>query len=158
MEARLCYWLMVRNIETYYPHLIVKPVNPRSRVEKPFFPGYLFACLDLEAVPLSKIAWIPGMHRIVSFDGEPAWVPDHLISSLKKQVESANLTDKVRLCSLKQGDPVKIQGGPFAGYEAIFDTRINGSERVRVLISYLQHHQISVDVPASQLAYITVPK
>jgi transcription antitermination factor NusG len=46
---------------------------------------------------------------------------------------------------------VVIQDGPFAGYEAIFDTRLPGRERVRVLLKLLQKRQVPVDLPAAQI-------
>ncbi len=151
MENMLWNQLLVRKVETFFPRITVKPVNPRSRTVVPYFPGYLFACLDLEKVSLSKIAWIPGMQRIVSFDGEPAWVPEHLIAILQKQMEAANLAYKDPFSGLRQGDVVRIQSGPFAGYEAIFDVRVNGSERARVLLKFLHDRQVRLDVPVSQL-------
>ena len=41
-EALVCQQLEQRGIEIFYPKLRVKPVNPRSRKERPYFPGYIF--------------------------------------------------------------------------------------------------------------------
>jgi transcriptional antiterminator RfaH len=47
---------------------------------------------------------------------------------------------------------VLISDGPFAGYEAIFDARISGSERVRVLLQLLNNQrQVPVELDASQI-------
>jgi len=43
---------------------------------------------------------------------------------------------------------VTIHGGPFDGYQAIFDTKLEGSERVRLLIELLRGQQMRVQVPA----------
>ena len=40
--------LRSREMEVFYPPLKVKPVNPRARKIRPFFPGYMFVYLDLE--------------------------------------------------------------------------------------------------------------
>jgi transcription antitermination factor NusG len=48
---------------------------------------------------------------------------------------------------LKQGDPVSISEGPFAGYKAIFDTRLSGSQRVQVLLEVLRDQQLRVELP-----------
>jgi transcriptional antiterminator RfaH len=45
---------------------------------------------------------------------------------------------------------VKITSGPFAGYEAIFDLRLKGSDRVRVLLDLLRR-QVSVEIDAGSL-------
>jgi hypothetical protein len=41
--------------------------------------------------------------------------------------------------------------GSFRGYEAIFDTRIDGQERVRVLLEMLKQHRVPVEMPADQV-------
>lgn len=37
---------------------------------------------------------------------------------------------------LKAGDGVTVQAGPFRGYGAIFDARLPGDARVRVLLKF----------------------
>ena len=74
-ELLLWNQLQQREVESYYPRLRRKPVNPRARREVPYFPGYLFARLDWQTQPFCRLAWLPGMQRIVSFGGEPASLP-----------------------------------------------------------------------------------
>ncbi|MEZ4515907.1 MAG: transcription termination/antitermination NusG family protein [Chloroflexota bacterium] len=69
--------------EVFFPSMRVKPVNPRSAKIRPFFPGYLFVYVDLEAVGNNAFSWIPGTHGLVSFGGEPAIVPENLVDALK---------------------------------------------------------------------------
>ncbi|OQY94905.1 MAG: hypothetical protein B6D39_00780, partial [Anaerolineae bacterium UTCFX2] len=53
---------------------------------------------------------------------------------------------------LKPGDSVWISDGPFKGYEAIFDERVAGSERVRVLLEFLgSKRQVSLTLRAGQI-------
>ena len=52
---------------------------------------------------------------------------------------------------LKPGEIVVIQDGPFTGQEAIFDTRISGNERVRVLLSLLRGRQMPLVLPSGQI-------
>ena len=66
-------------------------------------------------------------------------------------MDEINAAGGEHLIDLKQGDLVRIQGGPFEGYEAIFDTRLEGNERVRVLLKLLRARQVSVELPASQI-------
>jgi transcriptional antiterminator RfaH len=44
---------------------------------------------------------------------------------------------QIELVSVKPGDPVKINEGPFSGLEAIFEKKMKGSERVAVLLDIL---------------------
>lgn len=138
-------------IETYYPRLQVTPVNPRSRKMRPYFPGYLFVHVDLSAVNISTLRWMPGASDLVSFDGEPASVPDHLIFTLKKQVDQHNASTRGLVENLQPGEIVVIQDGPFAGYEAIFDTRLSGQDRVRVLLNFLQSRKVPIDLQSQQV-------
>ena len=138
--------LQHRDIEVYYPRLRVEPVNPRSRKVRPFFPGYIFVRVDLEKTPLSTLAYVPGINRIVSFDHKPAIVPEEIVQTIKSNVERINENPDLQYNQLQHGDPVTIQGGPFQGYEAIFDTRLKGSERIRLLVELLRGHQIRVQV------------
>jgi transcription antitermination factor NusG len=52
---------------------------------------------------------------------------------------------------LHKGDVITIHEGPFAGYEAIFDLRLPGSERVRVLIQLLSKRQVPLELEAAQI-------
>ncbi len=89
-EELLCEQLSIREIETFFPRIRVKPVNPRARKIKPYFPGYVFGSVDLEHIGRSGLDWIPGAIGLVNFGGEPTPVPDHIISSLQQHLEIIN--------------------------------------------------------------------
>ena len=59
-ESMLFGQLKAYGIETYFPVLRVKPVNPRSRKERPYFPGYLFVHVDLAETGFFKFALAAG--------------------------------------------------------------------------------------------------
>jgi transcription antitermination factor NusG len=94
---------------------------------------------------------MPHAIGIVNFDGEPASVPENLIYEIRKRVEAIAAAGGELFEGLKQGDPVKISDGPFAGYEAMFDARLPGSERVRVLIKMLSDRRLPVELRAGQV-------
>jgi transcriptional antiterminator RfaH len=89
---------------------------------------------------------MPGGTGLVSFGGEPAVVPESLITVLQKRVDELNADTRPAIVDLVPGEPVVLQGGPFAGYEAIFDGRLSGQDRVRVLLNFLQRRQVPVEV------------
>jgi transcription antitermination factor NusG len=146
-------WLQLRSqgYETFFPRLRVQPVNPRARKLKPYFPGYMFVNVDLDEVGISTFKWMPHAIGLVSFDGEPATVPENLIHAIQKRVEEIAAAGGELFEGLKKGDAVKISEGPFAGYEALFDARLPGSERVRVLIQMLTDRHLSVEMRAGQI-------
>jgi transcription antitermination factor NusG len=143
--------LCANNIETFYPRLHVKPVNPRARKIKPYFPGYLFVRLATDDPRLLLLQWTPGAVSLVNFGEELAFVSDGLIQAIKQRVDKANLAYDEFLGALRQGDYVLISDGAFAGYEAIFDVHLSGTERVRVLLTLLNKRQIPVELSASNL-------
>jgi len=130
--------LQTREVPLYFPAVTVKPVNPRAAKIRPFFPGYLFVRVDLDVAGRNAFSWLPGTIGLVHFGGEPATVPDNLIHELKERV--AHVTAEQQGQRLRQGDPVRIVSGPFAGYEAIFDAHLPGKERVQVLLSFLSKY------------------
>jgi transcription elongation factor/antiterminator RfaH len=150
-EDFLCEQLSMNKIETYYPCVRAYPVNPRARKFKAYFPGYLFIHADLEQVGMSALQWTPGAVGIVSFDGEPACIPDGLLEAIRQRVEKINLAGGETFEKLKPGDVVTIKDGPFAGHEAIFDTRLPGNERVRLLLELIRGQKIRLELPAGQI-------
>jgi transcription antitermination factor NusG len=150
-EDQLWQQVIARGIGGFYPRVKVNPVNPRARKVRPYFPGYLFVNADIEAVGLSLFQWMPFSTGLVTFSGEPAVVPDPLIIALQERIDSINRAGGVKLNGLKAGDEVVIESGPFEGYEAIFDLRLPGSERVRVLLKMLNDRIIQVEILGGQI-------
>lgn len=148
-EENLWNQLLARGIETYYPRIKVNPVNPRSRKIRPYFPGYLFIHVDLAEIGISAVQWIPYAKNLVNFGGEPAFVPDPFIAALKARL--GELVEESRPESFQPGATVLITSGLFAGYEAIFNTHLPGTERVRVLLKMLVNHHVSLELNADQI-------
>ena len=147
-EGELNAYLQSVGIKTYYPTIHVHPVNPRSRSIRPYFPRYLFVHVRLTEVGLSVFKWAPGVTRLVEFGGYPAKVPEGVIHQLQKHLKAVEAAGGYNLDGLEPGDPVRIIDGPLAGYEAIFNLRPSGNERVQVLLEMLGrqvHAQIDAD-------------
>ena len=154
-EAFLCEQLIVHDIEAYLPSIRVNPVNPRARKMQPYFPGYLFIHVDLEKISISELRWMPGALGIISYGGEPAYVTDGLIRTIQHQIENVNIMGKGYVDGFSSGDAVVIRDGLFAEYKAIFDCRLSGSDRVRVLLELLQGQKIRLELSAWQLRPLT---
>lgn len=150
-EDAVAQQLHSQGFEIYYPRILVQPANPRSRKIKPYFPGYLFVRANLANVGQSTFNWMPFANGLVSFGDEPAPVPDDLIDAIRERVAAINQAGGELFQRIKPGDSVRIQKGPFAGYEAIFDARIKGSDRVRVLLSLLNNRQVPVELAVGQI-------
>ena len=142
--------LIARDITAYYPHMRVKPKNPRSRKERPYFPGYLFARINLIEHGTNALSWIPGSHRLVEFGGQPAIVPDQLLTQLQETIATQHDVQPT-LNKFKKGDKIRIIGGTLDGYEAIFDTHLADKDRVQVLLSFLSSYPQPLQLDAEDI-------
>jgi transcriptional antiterminator RfaH len=154
-EEMLWHSLLSKGVEVFYPRVRVKPVNPRSRSILPYFPGYMFVQCDLEVVGKNFFEWMPGARGLVKFDGIPAILEDSFVAALRKRI--GEIVEK-KGEGLKSGDVVTIQKGPFEGYEAIFDTRLSGSDRVRVLLLLLDQRSIAVELAGDSVKKKDAPQ
>lgn len=144
--------LQVQGYEVFYPRLRVHTVNPRARQVKAYFPGYMFVQADLVQTGLSAFKWMPHSLGLVAFGDEPSIVPENLIYAIQRRVEEIASAGGELFDGLRSGDSVVISDGPFAGYEAIFDTRLPGSQRVRVLLQLLTNQRvIPMELQAGQI-------
>lgn len=150
-EDFLADQMLIRKIEIFNPRIRVQTVNPRARKVKQYFPGYVFVHMDLEQTGISSMQFIPGASGLVTFGGEAAGVPDGLIHAIQRRVDEINEAGGELFEVLQTGETVVIHSGPFAGYEAIFDARLPGSERVRVLLKLLKNRQMPVELLVGQV-------
>jgi transcription antitermination factor NusG len=137
-----------QGFEVFYPQIRVQPVNPRSHKVRPYFPGYMFVHIDLPAVGISAFMWMPHSYGLVAFGMEPPSVPEELIQGLHRRVNAINEAGGENLDGLKHGETIKIESGPFTGYEALFDARLPGGDRVRVLLKLLEKRLVPLELPA----------
>lgn len=126
--------LAQKGVETYVPTMRVHS-RRHGWVKRAFFPRYIFACVDFDIVGISTVRWTPGLANIVNFDGRPAWVPDEIVERLKERL--SELEKQGYASQFRPGDRVRITKGPFEDFEAVFDRRLSGADRVRVLLRVL---------------------
>ena len=150
-EMFLAEQLELRRIEVFCPRIRVQVVNPRARKVRSYFPGYLFIHADLNSSNFSGFQFMPGAAGLVTFGGETPNVPDGLISAIRQRVDEINAAGGELLEALKPGAEVVIHSGPLSGYQGIFDERLPGTERVRVLLKFLKDRQQLVELPAGQI-------
>ena len=150
-ENQVLYTLCATGIETYYPNVKVKPVNPRCSKNQPYFPGYMFIFADLESIGLTTLRWLPGAVGLLQFGDIPATVPEGFITELKQRIERINRVGGLTFDGLNSGDKVRIISGSLAGYEAVFDMRLSGQDRVRVLVELLGR-QVKAEINAGDIA------
>jgi transcription elongation factor/antiterminator RfaH len=100
----------------------------------PLFPGYIFCRLDME-VSGKAARYSPGVRDFLTFGSRVAEVGEVIIEALRERCPGG--VAEIDPVAAKPGDVVRINEGPFAGFEAIFEQKLKGSERVAVLLEIL---------------------
>ena len=144
--------LIRRGVETFLPR-IVESVRPGCEPSvSPLFPGYLFARVEL-ATQYSSVIWTPGVTTMVAFGDTPVAVEENVVDFLKERCAGRGLI--IAQPTFDSGDQVKIVRGPLAGLQGIVQGRVNGRDRVLVLMEVLRR-QTEVAVPAAALESVSL--
>lgn len=122
--------------------------NRKAVVSLPLFPGYIFT----RVVPRERrrILTTPGVVKLVSFQGQPAVIPESEIESLRLLLsKSAHMEPHPYLTV---GRRVRITHGPFIGTEGILLRR---KGRLRFVLSvHLVARSVAVEVDICDLSPI----
>lgn len=118
----------------------------RKRIDWPLFPGYCFARFDpADSLTVLKCT---GVVNIVSFEGEPAAIPDHEVESIRTLVTSELQYDPCLL--IHEGMMVEVVHGPLKG--VVGRLMRKDAHRARLVLSVdLIGQAVSVEVDASDV-------
>jgi transcription antitermination factor NusG len=117
----------------------------KKKIDWPLFPGYCFAKFDArDRLPILKC---PGVVGIVSFDGEPAPVPDLEIDGIRRLVTSDLQYDPCPL--IREGMVVEVTHGPLKGVVGRLTRK--GARARLVLAVDLIGQAVSVEVDAADV-------
>jgi transcription antitermination factor NusG len=134
--------LNAKAVESYLPlYQSLRRWNDRTAlIELPLFPGYIFVRIPFSARLL--VLTVPGVVRVVSFNGKPASLADEEIKALKISVA-------VRAAEpypyLTEGKRIRIAGGPLKGLEGIVVRRKGKLRAVVSIPSIMQSYAVEVD-------------
>jgi len=113
----------------------------KKRLELPLFPGYVFVRIPLEEK--LRVLFVPGVARLVGFNGTPLALPDEEIETLRTIVQHKLKAEPHPY--LVAGRRVRIVRGALEGMEGIL-LRKKGRFRVLVSINLIrQSAMIEVD-------------
>jgi transcriptional antiterminator RfaH len=142
-EHQVNAYLQGQGVVTYLPTMQRK-VRRRDRPDRVvYFPCYLFARLDLDQMPHSSVAWMPGVNRIISAGEQPLIVADEVVDLVRRR-----LADKGN-----EGYSEFQVGGPLRDLDAVFDRPASAAERVRVLLDAMGR-MTPVEVDISEIVKI----
>lgn len=136
------------------------PVMMRSRrharrvdtIKEPFFPGYVFVCLDTEHDNWSPINGTFGVKYLITDGKGPSTLPAGFVEALQQTIDSDGACT-VPAQKLVVGDVVKLTTGPFVDCVASVQELMPG-DRIRVLLEVLGG---GVTAMVSKRAVVSVP-
>ncbi len=146
-EKRVAQQLLQRSVENFLPlyDTVRRWKDRRMKLQVPLFPGYVFVQLPLR--DRLKVLQVPGVARLISFNGKPAALPDIEIEALRMGL-AAQLRAEPHPY-LKVGRRVRVIGGPLEGVEGIL---IRKKKACRVVLSLdVIMRSASVEVDAADL-------
>src|ERR1700722_341149 len=131
-----------RSVECFLPlyESVRRWKDRRVKLELPLFPGYLFVHIALR--DRLKVQQVPGVARLVGFDGRPAELPEEEIEALRVSLAGGARVEPHPY--LAAGRRVRLKSGPLAGIQGML-LRRKGNFRVVISIDLIQRG-VAVDV------------
>lgn len=146
-EKRVAEQLQRRSVENFLPlyESVRRWKDRRVRLKLPLFPGYVFVHMALR--DRLKVLQVPGVAKLVSFQGHPAPVPDKAIEAIRACLAGPHPIQPHRY--LQRGQRVRVLSGPLAGLTGIV---VRQKKSTRFVISFdLLMRSVSVELDSSDL-------
>jgi transcription antitermination factor NusG len=146
-EKRITQQLELRSIEHFLPlyESVRRWKDRRVRLQMPLFPGYVFVRLALR--DRLRLLQIPGVVRLVSFNGHPAPLPDVDIHAIQNCLGSGHQIEPFPY--LEAGRRIRVKNGPLQGLEGIILRR---KKKTRFVLSFeLIMRSVAVEVDSTDL-------
>jgi transcription antitermination factor NusG len=145
-EKRVTEQLSARSIEHFVPLYgsIRRWKDRRVNLQLPLFPGYVFVRLALR--DRMRVLQIPSVARFVSFNGNPATLPETEIEALKAALERG--IEAAPHPYVKVGRRVRINSGPLEGLEGIVIRKKNDLRFVISLDTIQRSIRLDIDAPS----------
>ena len=121
----------------------------RKELSLVLFPGYVFVRMQLQN--RFRVLQLPGAVRLVSFNGQPAALPEEEIENLKSRLAgSGNIEPHPYLIA---GRRVRVRSGPLQGLEGII---LRTKDRCRIVLSiHLIMRSLAVEVDDGDLEFVS---
>jgi transcription antitermination factor NusG len=129
-EKRVAEQIRQRRISCFLPlyRSVRRWKDRRKELELALFPGYVFVRFALR--DKLRVLELPGAVRLVTFNGQPAALPEAEIELLRRGM--AGRVGMAPHPHLQVGRRVRLRSGPMAGLEGILRRR---KERLRLVVS-----------------------
>jgi transcription antitermination factor NusG len=140
--------LQQKHIEAFLPTVTrwSRWKDRKKKIDWPLFPGYCFARFNPRDARLPVLK-CTGVVSIISFEGEPAAIPEHEIDGIRMLVESDLAYDPCPM--IREGMMVEVIHGPLKG---VTGRLVRKNEKARLVLSVdLIGQAVSVEVDAADV-------
>ena len=136
-ELRAEEHLQQQGDEVFSPFLTIENIRSgqRQSSRSALFPGYLFVRFLNNPSLISKVRSTRGVRHLLVFGSQPARLADDIVRDIKERCRGDNVQE-----TLKKGQKVRIESGPFQLYEGIFE-EYDGERRAVIFLSLLNSQQ-----------------
>jgi len=146
-EKRVAQQIERRSFSCFLPlyRSVRRWKDRRKELDLALFPGYVFVHMKLEN--RLQVLQLPGVVRLVSFNGQPAVLPADQIEALQERLSAAVRIEPHPY--LRVGRKVRVRSGPMQGLEGIILRR---KDSCRVIFSIdLIMRSVAVEVDEADL-------
>src|SRR5713226_83790 len=142
-EKRVVEHFEARDVEHFLPLYasVRRWKDRRVQLELPLFPGYVFVRIALSA--RLRVLEVPGVVRLVGFNGQPYPLAEGEIESLRKGILNGSRIEPHPYLSV--GSRVRIKSGPLAGVEGSLVRKKNSCRVVLSLDLIARSAAVEVD-------------
>ncbi|HOD79598.1 MAG: transcription termination/antitermination NusG family protein [Syntrophorhabdus sp.] len=132
-EDRAAMNLINGGIEVLAPRLRLRKYREGKFVQviEPMFPGYIFVRFH----PIDEfrmVKYARGVKTIVHFGGTIVPLQDEMIDFIRARLEDG--VASIEKPKIDKGEKILIKDGPFKGFSGIFESELDGKERVAILL------------------------
>jgi len=151
-EKRVAEQLDGRGVESFLPlyGVLRRWKDRRVHLQLPLFPGYVFVHLALRE--RKRVLEVPGVVRLVSFNGLPCPIPDPQMEALRRGLVASLGAQPHPFLTV--GRRVRIIRGPLQGFEGVL-LRHRGLARIVLSLELIQR-SISVSLEGDAVEPIHV--
>ena len=141
-----------KGFDVYFPRYRKMRSHARRHdvVPSPLFPRYIFVGFDVMTCAWRSIRSTRGVIDLVRNGLDPVPVPEGTVDEIKAREDEGGYVVLGKHLHLSRGDRFRIDSGPFASYEAIFESK-KDEARVIALLSMLGR-RVSVELPIGAVA------
>lgn len=141
-EKKIARLLSEKGLTNYLPLIEVyhRWSDRYQKVLTPLFSCYVFVFIALR--DRLKVLQTDGVIKLVSFNGQPAIIPDHQIEAIRRIIEEKMKVDPI--ACFTPGKKVRVRQGPLKGIEGRL-THTNNKNRLIIAIDGIQQ-ALSIEI------------